>query len=137
MSTPAVRSALLAEIESLSPVPVYNVSDYVSQSTLDDQCLLVDFVASSEQITTIGDPDSLGFEETGTVSLHWLCPTGFASAPILATAETLRLAMRGRKINRIHIESIEPFSDAGSPIDLDGRWTAFTSIFFYSLHSCG
>lgn len=142
MSTPDVRAALLAQVATLvSPVPVFNLSDYVGIDDLPltgvDMCVLVDFVASSERIATIGDTDSLGFEETGTVAIHWLAPTGFASAPTLTQAEALRRALRGRRFGDIIIESVDPFADAGSPVDREGRWTGFSSLLFYSLHSCG
>lgn len=140
MSTPGVRDTLIAEIEQLAaPCSVFNLSDYVSVDDLpvgdSEQCVLLDFVASSERIASIGDPDNLGFEETGTVAIHWLAPRGFASGPVLTAAETVRKNLRGRRISNIVVESVEPFADSGSPIDEKGRWTGFSSLLFYSLYS--
>lgn len=142
MSTPSVRTTLLTEITALAnPTPVFNLSDYVTLeellATQTDRCVLVDFAASSERIATIGDTDSLGFEETGTVAIHWLAPTGFQSTPTLDLAEAMRVDLRGRRFGKIRIESVDPFADAGSPVDRKGLWTGFTSLLFYSLHSCG
>jgi len=102
-----------------------------------DQCVLLDFIASVDQIRTIGDPDNLGFRENGTVAVHWLAPTGFESGPVLAAADNLRLALRGRVFDYLRVEEVEPFSDSGSPIDVDGRWTGFSSLISYELDSFG
>ncbi len=140
MSTPTVRTAIMSEINTLTSLEVLNLSDWLNLSDLpvndDEQIILVDFVASSERVTTIGGFDNLGFVETGTVAIHWLCPTGFDSDPILASAEALRLSLRGRRIAQIIVESVEPFQDSGSPVDIDGRWTAYSALLSYSLNSC-
>lgn len=141
MSSPTVRTALNAEIETLAgAIPVFDLSDYVEIKDLPlndtQQAILLQYVASSDRIATIGGQTSVSFEETGTVGIHWLCPTGFESAPILAAAETMRQALRARRLGDLVVESIEPFSDSGSPIDVDGGWTGFSSLLYYNLRTC-
>jgi hypothetical protein len=140
MSTPAVNAAISAYIESqVSPLKVFDLDEYVSLSELpqSDQCLLLGFNFSTEQISTIGDTDSLGFAEQGSLQIHWLYPTGFDVAAIKAAADALRLSLRGRRIGDIIIEGVEPFKQSRSLVDDHSQWTAFVSILDYSLHSCG
>lgn len=132
----------MTEVVALvAPLQTFNLSDYVSIGDLPlnstEECLLVDFVTANERITTIGGEGNQGWEESGTVGLHWLCPTGFNAQPILAKAESLRLQLRGRRLGKIAIESVEPFMDSGSPIDIDAGWTAYTAYMFYTRNSCG
>jgi hypothetical protein len=141
MTTPAIRTALLAEIAAqVSPLEVFNLSDYVSVNDLPvsttERCLLVDFVASSDNMITIGGRGNQGWQEIGTVAIHWLVPMGFDSAPDLANAEVLRLALRGRRLGDVLIESVEPFADSGTPV-LDSGWMGFSSLLSYSYHTCG
>lgn len=142
MSSPAIRQAILAEVNRLvAPLPVFNLSDYVSVSDLPvnttDECLLVDFASAGDRMVTIGGDGNQGWEENGSVALHWLSPTGFDSNPILAKADVLRLSLRGRRLGRIVIESIEPFMDSGSPVDIDGGWKGYSSLLYYVHNSCG
>lgn len=142
MSSPTIRSAIMAEVTRLAgTLPVFNLSDYVSLSDLPvnstNECLLVDFVASSDRMVTIGGEGNQGWEEDGTIALHWLAPTGFDSDPVLVRADVLRLALRGRRLGKIVIETVEPFADSGSPVDVDGGWTGFSTILSYSRNTCG
>jgi len=141
MTTPAIRTAITAEIEGLvSPVPVYNLSAYVSTRDLPvsttERCLLIDFVASNEMMTTIGTTGNQGWRELGTVAIHWLAPMGFDSDADLVNAEALRLALRGRRLGDVLIESVEPFADSGSPV-LDSGWMGFSTLLSYSYSTCG
>lgn len=143
MSTPDVRDALLAEIRALAgSVPVFDIDDYLSATTLppndENQCILVQFAPSSERITTIGAPSTVGFEESGLVGIHWLYPTGYAVSPILAVAEPMRLALRGRRLSSppILIEGTDPFSASSSPISSLSGWTAVLSTIQYTLRTC-
>jgi hypothetical protein len=142
MSTPSVMAALLAQIEALAaPVKVYDLGNYVDISSLplndDAECVLVDFATSSERIASIGAPSSLGFEETGTVAIHWLRPTGFSGSAVLAKAETMRLQLRGKRFGDIIVESSEPFKHATSPIDAAGKFRGIASLLYYSMYSFG
>jgi hypothetical protein len=143
MSTPAVATAIIAQITTLvSPTPVFNLDEFTSLSDLPSstgQCVLVDFAVATERISSIGDPDTLGFEEEGTIEIHWLYPRGFSdiTTTVKASAETLRKALRGRRIGDIIIESVHPFVRAGSPIEPDSRFAGFRSLLSYSLNSCG
>lgn len=142
MTTPTIRQALLTEVNRLAgTVPVFDMSDYHSiddlPSNITDECLLVDFISSSDRMTTIGGSGNQGWEEDGAVALHWLAPTGFLSTPILNKCEAFRLALRGRRLGKVVVESVEPFADAGSPVDIDGPWTGYSSLMFYTHNSCG
>lgn len=140
MSSPEVVTVLIDEISSLvSPVPVLDLDEY---TRLDDlpgdaqECVLVDVAASTERISSIGDPDSLGFQEDGTILLHWLYTNGFPAAPVKAKAAALRLALRGRRIGEVWIEAVHPFKRAGTSVDLSSRFSAFTAILSYSTNTC-
>lgn len=142
MSTPDVRTRLLAEITALAgTVQVFDLTNYVSLDDIkvedQEQYILVDFVASSDRPTSIGDPDNLGFEESGSVAIHWMTPTGFSPTPALVAAEALRKGLRGRRYDALIVEEISPFMDFGSPVDSDSRWTGFTALLSYSQHSYG
>jgi hypothetical protein len=142
MTTPAIRTALIAQITPLvAPMQVFDLTEYTS---IDDiplnsttECLLVDFISASERVTTIGGSGNQGWEEDGTLALHWLLPTGFPTAPVLAKCETLRLALRGQRIGRVILESVEPFMQTGSPIGIDGGWTGLSSLMYYTNNTCG
>lgn len=142
MSSPAIRTAITAEVVRLVPsLQVFDLSDYYSISDLPvnstGEAILLDFVASSDRMVAIGGEGNQCWEEDGTVAIHWLCPTGFMSGPILTKCDQLRRALRGRRLGRIVIESVEPFADSGSPVDLDGGWTGFSSLLSYQHNSCG
>ena len=143
MSTPAVRTAILAAINAAVPtgMAVFNLSDYTSISDLPlnttQEALLVDFVAASENMTTIAGEGNQGWAEDGTVAITWIAPTGFTSGPILTKAEALRVALRGRRLNKIVLESVEPFRDSGSQVGVNGPWTGFGSLINYTRHDCG
>lgn len=146
MSTPAVRTAIMAEIttaaQAVEPgIPIFDLSDYVSIEDLPlndaNEAVLVDFVAAGERMTTIGGSGNQGWEEDGTTAIHWLCPTGFKSQPILTKCESLRIAVRGKRLGKIVLEEFQPFMDSGSPIDVDGGWTGFSSLLYYTRNTCG
>lgn len=140
MSTPAVKAAIVARITELAdPVRVIDVSGYASLDDLPkdvtEQCVLVDFPASSEEISTIGDPATLGFEETGTVSIEWLYQRGFDPGPAEVAAETMRLALRGTEVGDIRIESIQPFIHSRSRVESRSKWAGLASLLYYELDS--
>lgn len=142
MSTPSVRQDIKTEVETkLAPLKVFNLSDYLSISDLPlnttDQCVLLDFIAANDMMTTIGGEGNQGWRESGTVGVHWLVPAGFDYAPVLAAAENFRLGLRGTRLGKIVIETVEPFMDSGSPIDINGPWQAFSAILYYERHDCG
>jgi hypothetical protein len=118
-------------------VQVFNASNYLEYSELPAECILLYFAGASEDISTIGDPDSLGFVQRGGVTIEWLMQTGQDPAPVLTRAETLRRSLRGRSLGGVRIERIDLFADAGSPIDQDGRWVSFASFLEYEIRECG
>ena len=142
MTTPAIRQALIAYITPLvAPLQVFDLTEDTSVADLPvnstQECLLVDFIAASDSMVTIGGEGNQGWEQDGTVALHWLMPTGFAVAPVMAKSETLRLALRGRRIGKVALESVEPFMQSGSPIGIDGGWTGLSSLIYYTNYSFG
>lgn len=143
MSNPDVRQAIMTEVAAqVAPLPCFNLSDYASVQDLPanttEECVLVDFIASNDRMITIGGDGNQGWEESGSVAIHWLCPTGFLSLPILQKAEAVRLKLRGRRLARnLVIEAVDPFADAGSPVDIDSGWTAYSAYLFYTRNSCG
>lgn len=144
MSSPAIRLAIMTEVSSRAQAQgvndVFNLSDYVSITELPvnttQECIVVNFVAANDRMVTVGGDGNQGWEETGTVGIHWLVPTGFDSDPVLQRCEALRLSLRGRRFGKIYIEEVEPFMDSGSPVDLTG-WTGFSSYLAYTRNTCG
>lgn len=141
MSSPAIRTALVDEITALvAPLDVFNLSDWTSINDLPvnttERCLLIDFVSSSDDMTSIGSYGNQGWEEIGTVAIHWLVPMGVDNSADLNNAETMRLALRGRRVGEALIESVNPFADSGTPV-IDSGWLGFSTLLSYSYHTCG
>ena len=143
MSTPDVRISVMTAINAAVPVgmAVFNLSDYTSIDDLPlnttQEALLVDFIAASEYMTTIAGEGAQGWQEDGTIAMTWIAPTGFVSTPILTKADALRVALRGRRLNKIVLESVEPFRNTGSQVGVNGPWTGFSSLINYTRHDCG
>lgn len=142
MST--ASDAIIARIASeVSPTDVFDLDNYVSMSDLPDvdQCLLIEFAAASDRISSIGSQGSMGFEEDGTIVIHWLYQRGFNDTyvdGVKTSAESLRTALRGLRISDgLWIESVDPFIAARSPIDEHSRWSAFSAFLNYNLNTCG
>lgn len=144
MSSPAVRTAILAEIITLAaPWDVFDASEYDSLeeilSEISESAVVVQFVASTETMQSIGGAGNQCWEEAGSVVVHLFIPTGFNSSVATAKGETIRLGLRGRRITAdITVESMDPFADFfGGSIGVDGPVHGFASNLFYERRTHG
>lgn len=144
MSSTVVRQAIDAAVTTAAaPLPVYDLSDYLSSedvlSKIDSQAVLIQYVTADEQQQNIGGEGNQGWMEEGTVVLHLVTPSGFESEPITTQGDTIREALRGKRIDpKIVIESCSPFVDMGSAIGLSGgAWKGWSANLFYEKTDCG
>ena len=145
MSSAAVRQSIeAAVVAAAAPLPVFDLSDYVSSeqvlSEIDSQAVLIQYVTADEQQQNIGGEGNQGWIEQGTVVLHIVTPVGFDSGPITTQGDTIREALRGKRIDpKIVIESCSPFTDmGGSAVGLSGgAWKGWSANLFYEKTDCG
>ena len=145
MSSLDVRQAITAAVETAaSPVPVYDLSDFISITDIlaevNDQVVFVQYVVSDEVFSSIGGEGNQGWEQTGTVVIHIVVPTGFESDPIVQFGDSIREYLRGKRLtSAITIESCEPFTDfgAGATGLYGGAWHGWASNLFYRRRDCG
>ena len=147
MSSLDVRQAITAAVTAAAaPLPVFDLSDYTSlEEALPDagdpttEAILVQYVTSSEVMASIGGEGNQGWEQTGTVVIHYITPTGFESDPVVTKGDEIREALRGRRVGgNITIESCEPFTDFGVGVGLyGGAWHGWASNLFYTRRDCG
>jgi len=141
--TPDIRVALIAEVERLAaPLPVFDLTEYVSIDDLPmndvGEALLIDFVTSSETMSSIGGFGNQGWEQVGSSVIHWLYPAGDPSYPILVKGEALRNELKGRRLPgtpKAMVTSAEPFLSLGEPVN--GGWASVVSNIFIVSNSCG
>lgn len=130
-----------AVISAASPIDVFDLSDYV---TLDEclgdvtsEAVLIQYIASDENIQTIGGYGNQGYEETDSVALHYMVPTGFDSSPTVATGDSIREDLRGQRLTSdITVESVSPFIDMPSGL-YGGAWHGWVSNLFIVRRDCG
>jgi hypothetical protein len=144
MSSQAARTAILAAITPLaSPWPVYNASDYNEfeeiMNGVSAEVVVVQFMASDDQLQSIGGEGNQCWEETGNAIIHMLVPTGFDSGPVVDKGDTIREGLRGSRIaNDVVIESVSPFVDFGGAVQgVNGPVHGWTSNAFYERRSHG
>ncbi len=142
MASLEVRNAVKAAvISAASPIDVFDLSDYV---TLDEclgdvtsEAVLIQYIASDENIQTIGGYGNQGYEETDSVALHYMVPTGFDSSPSVATGDSIREDLRGQRLTSdITVESVSPFIDMPSGL-YGGAWHGWVSNLFIVRRDCG
>ena len=119
-----------------NPLPVFDLSDYVSfedcLSQIDSQAVLVQYVASDETIQSIGGEGNQCWEETGSVVIHFIVPTGFDSDPVVQICDGLRYSLRGKRLSKeITIENMSPFTDFGVGEGVNGAWHGWASNLYY------
>jgi len=134
----AVKAAVVA---AASPLDVFDLSDYVTLEEclgdVDSEAVLIQYTASGENAVTIGGSGNQGYEESGSVALHLVVPTGFASSPTVGTGDDIREALRGQRLtSEIVVESIDPFIDMPSGL-YGGAWHSWISNLFYVRRDCG
>ena len=130
-----------AVISAASPIDVFDLSDYVTLEEclgdVDSQAVLIQYIASDENIQTIGGYGNQGYEETDSVALHYMVPTGFDSSPTVATGDSIREDLRGQRLTSdITVESVSPFIDMPSGL-YGGAWHAWVSNLFIVRRDCG
>jgi len=142
MSSLLVRQSIKAAVESLaSPWPVFDLSEY---QTIDDitnnltsEVVLIQYVVADDQVQSIGGYQNQGWEETGTVVLHMVVPTGFASSPVVTKGDAIRNGIRGKRLtSEVVVESCSPFVDFGGG-GVDGAAHSYTANLFYTRRTCG
>lgn len=144
MSSEAVRTALLAAVTPLaSPWPVYDLSDYLTieqvMDTVQTEAVLLQYVVADDELITIGGQGNQGWEETGTVTIHLVVPTGFPSDTVVEKGDDIRVGLRGYRIAPdTVVESCSPFVDFGAGgIGVNGALHGWASQLFYSRRDCG
>jgi len=137
-----VRVAVQAAVESAaSPVPVYDLSDYLDLEDvlgeIDSEAVLVQYIAADESMVTIGGYGNQGYEESDSVALHYIVPTGFESSPAVVKGDSIREDLRGQRLTaEITVESVSPFIDMPSGL-YGGAWKAWISNLFIVRRDCG
>jgi hypothetical protein len=137
-----VRNAVKAAvISAASPIDVFDLSDYVTLEEclgdVDSEAVLIQYIASDENIQTIGGYGNQGYEETDSVALHYMVPTGFDSSPTVATGDSIREDLRGQRLTSdITVESVSPFIDMPSGL-YGGAWHGWVSNLFIVRRDCG
>jgi hypothetical protein len=145
MASGSVRTAINSAVTTAAaPLPVFDLSDFVTLEEclgqIDSQCILIQYVASSERVATIGGEGNQGWEEDGSAVLHYMVPTGFESAPIVTKGDQIRDDLRGTRLTSdITIEALDPFTDfgAGSTGLYGGAWHGWASNLYYVNRTCG
>jgi len=142
MSSSEVRQAINTEVTTLaSPWPVFDISDYTTLAevldSLSGEAVLVQYVVADDQMQTIGGEGNQGWEETGTVVIHLIGPTGFSSDSSVSKGDSIRNGIRGRRVAPdILIESCSPFVDFGGS-GVNGAIHTWSANLFYSRRDCG
>ena len=144
MSSPEVRQSINGAVAAASPVPVYDLSDYLTLDevlgSISSKAVLVQYVTSGERFASVGSPGTAGWEEDGIVVLHYVVPSGFGSTTDLNDADAIRLALRGQRLSpNVTIESVEPFTDFGGDAAglYPGAFKGYASNLYYVRRDCG
>lgn len=145
MSSLEVRTAITdAVTTAATPLPVFDLSDFVTLEDclgdIDSKCILIQYITSSERIASIGGEGNQGWEEDGSVVLHFVVPTGFESDPIVAEGDNIRTQLRGKRLTPdLTVEACEPFTDfgAGSTGLYGAAWHGWASNLYYVNRKCG
>lgn len=123
-----------------SPIDTFDLSDYITLEDalgdVDSQAVLIQYIAADEIPVTIGGAGSNGYEETDSVALHYIVPTGFDSDPAVIQSDTIREALRGQRLTpEIVVESMSPFIDMPDGL-YAGAWKAWVSNLFIVRRDC-
>ena len=142
MASQEVRTAVKAAVTTASsPIDVFDLSDYVTLEDalgdIDSQAVLIQYVAADESMVTIGGSGNQGYEETDSVALHYVVPTGFDSTPAVDECDSIREQLRGQRLTAdITVESVSPFVDMPSGL-YGGAWHSWISNLFIVRRDCG
>jgi len=119
-----VRTAVKAAVTTASsPIDVFDLSDYVTLEDalgdIDSQAVLIQYIAADENMVTIGGYGNQGYEETDSVALHYVVPTGFDSTPAVDECDSIREQLRGQRLtSNITVESCLLYTSP-SPRDVE------------------
>ena len=142
MSSKVVRDALNQAMTTLAaPYPVFDLSDYVSLdevlASISSNSVLMQYVVAGDDMVDIGGEGNQGWEETGSVAVHIVTPTGFASGPVVTKGDEIRVGIRGRRLaGDVLVESCTPFTDFGAG-GVNGATHTWVANLFYSRRVCG
>jgi len=144
MSSGGVRAAIKAAFAAQFPtLKAYDLSDYVSLSDLpntvdNEHYVVLQFIGGSDDVVSIGGEGNQGWLESGVVAIHLMGQTGFDSAPVIALGDQIRLAMRGRRLGDVLVESVTTFEDqTGNSVNLDGGIHGWIAYLYYNRYECG
>jgi len=144
MSSNPVRQAINEAVATAAaPWPTYDLSDFVTMdealADTDSTVILIQYTAAGDNMVTVGGEGNQGYEETGSVVLHMVVPTGFESEPTIIKGDEIRLALRGRRLdNDVAVEQFDPFTDFGIGSGLyPGAWHGYAANLFYNRRDCG
>ena len=145
MASGDVRIALNQAIaDAAAPTLTYDLSDFVNLedclSQIDSEAVLIQYTAVGETVASIGGEGNQGWEQTGSVVLHYMVPTGFDSGPTIIKCDDLRVELRGTRVtSKLIIESCEPFTDFGGGSEglYGAAWHGWASNLFYVRRDCG
>ena len=144
MSSNIVRQAVNQAIaDAAAPWPTFDLSDFVTMqealSDVDSTAVFIQYVSADDSMVTIGGEGNQGFEETGSIILHVVVPTGFDSSPIIDKCDAIRLAVRGRRLSDdVTVEQFSPFTDFGVGLGLyPGAYHGYGANLFVTLRDCG
>jgi hypothetical protein len=144
MSSNIVRQAVNQAIaDAAAPWPTFDLSDFVTMdealSEVDSNAVLIQYTAAGDNMVTIGGEGNQGYEETGSIVLHVVVPSGFDSSPVIDRCDAIRLAVRGRRLaDDVTVEQFDPFTDFGVGLGLyPGAWHGYAANLFVTYRDCG
>ncbi len=144
MSSLTVRQAINTAVTALAdPWQVYDLSDYVSVddvlSSITAETVLIQYVIADDIVQAIGGEGNQGWQEDGTITLHLIVPTGFASTPTVTKGDAIREGIRGKRLTEdITVESCSPFVDFSSgSLGVNGSVHGYAASLFYVRRTCG
>ena len=144
MSSPTVRNAVMTDLKASFPaLDMHDLSEYISIKDIPQNTtgvtLLIQFIGGSEDMVNISGEGNQGWQERGSIAMHFLIPSGFDFTPHLPEMERIRLSIRGKRLSdSVVIESASPFTDQiSNAIRIDGGWHGWVSYLSFNRHVCG
>lgn len=144
MSSSAVRTLVKDYLSSTFPTETLidltgeydTIDDLINDYSLgrQDDWVGLQFLPSDESPMTIdSDNDAGNYREEGTIYIHVVSPSrlGVGDA-ILTRAESIRNALRGKRLSGMVIERvIPPNFESGATLDFEGGYTSATVVLDY------
>jgi hypothetical protein len=144
MTSRLARGAIEAAVTEVAlPWPVFDLSDYNSLEeilpSISAESVLLQYIVSDDLMQTIGGEFNQGWEESGTVAIHLIVPTGFDSSSVVDKGDEIRIGLRGRRLaDGVVIESCTPFTDfGGGGFGVNGSVHGWAANLYYTRHMCG